>query len=237
MSANHQPTSVLIDNEQNSLSLLEMQPAHESRVRDHRMLVPSPRCLLSCEALSTHLPALSGNQHHSRLSKYISPPMSASPKPSRNFTASPRHPSFSRPHHDSPTPPRTSSGKSTPAQPRASLVDRSRPRVPERDASTATSNADNESGGLLHLRRDPERLRESSIDQLSSTTQGSPEARQLLAGPPGIARRAKAHVPSACINCKRKHLACETRRPCNRCVQTGKEVRLPENLIDILGKC
>lgn len=191
------------------------------------MLVPSPRCLLSCEALSTHLPALSGNQHHSRLSKHISPPMSASPKSSRNFTASPRH-SFSHPHHDSPTPPRTLSGKSTPAQPRASLVDRSRPRVSERDASTATSNADNESGGLLHLRRDSERLRETSIDQLSSTTQGSVEARQLLAGPPGIARRAKAHVPSACVNCKRKHLACETRRPCNRCVQTGKEVRMPE---------
>ena len=191
------------------------------------MLVPSPRCLLSCEALSTHLPALSGNQHHSRLGKYISSPMSASPKPSKTFTTSPRHSSLSHPHHDSSTPPRTLGGKSNPAQSRTSLVDRSRPRISEHDSSTATSNLDNEPGGLFHLRGDPERLRETSIDQLSSTTQGSLEARQLLAGPPGIARRAKAHVPSACVNCKRKHLACETRRPCNRCVQTGKEVRLP----------
>ncbi|MCJ1292265.1 hypothetical protein MMC34_003815 [Xylographa carneopallida] len=45
----------------------------------------------------------------------------------------------------------------------------------------------------------------------------------LPLGSPGTARRAKAHVPSACVNCKRKHLACETRRPCNRCLQAGKE--------------
>ena len=53
----------------------------------------------------------------------------------------------------------------------------------------------------------------------------SPEASNLALGSPGVARRAKAHVPSACVNCKRKHLACETRRPCNRCLQAGKEVR------------
>ncbi|MCJ1381118.1 hypothetical protein MMC17_004227 [Xylographa soralifera] len=45
----------------------------------------------------------------------------------------------------------------------------------------------------------------------------------LPLGSPGTVRRAKAHVPSACVNCKRKHLACETRRPCNRCLQAGKE--------------
>lgn len=32
----------------------------------------------------------------------------------------------------------------------------------------------------------------------------------------------KAHVPSACLNCKRAHLACDVGRPCRRCVNLGK---------------
>ena len=39
-------------------------------------------------------------------------------------------------------------------------------------------------------------------------------------------RRTKAHVASACINCKRAHLSCDVQRPCARCVASGKEVRL-----------
>ncbi|PIA18612.1 hypothetical protein COEREDRAFT_79642 [Coemansia reversa NRRL 1564] len=35
-------------------------------------------------------------------------------------------------------------------------------------------------------------------------------------------RGAKPHVPSACTNCKRAHLACDLQRPCRRCVNTGK---------------
>lgn len=41
------------------------------------------------------------------------------------------------------------------------------------------------------------------------------------------ARRAKAHVASACVNCKRAHLSCDVQRPCSRCVAGGKEVCLP----------
>ena len=63
-----------------------------------------------------------------------------------------------------------------------------------------------------------------STDELSAKSLDSSEAQQLIPGIPGVARRAKAHVPSACVNCKKKHLACETKRPCNRCMQTGKEV-------------
>ncbi|KAF9106163.1 hypothetical protein BGX29_010308 [Mortierella sp. GBA35] len=33
----------------------------------------------------------------------------------------------------------------------------------------------------------------------------------------------KAHVPSACINCKKAHLACDLSRPCKRCVSVGKD--------------
>lgn len=42
---------------------------------------------------------------------------------------------------------------------------------------------------------------------------------------PRTTRKTKAHVASACINCKKKHLRCDSNRPCRRCVQSGKEVR------------
>ncbi|GAB5587636.1 hypothetical protein Unana1_02536 [Umbelopsis nana] len=32
----------------------------------------------------------------------------------------------------------------------------------------------------------------------------------------------KAHVPSACINCKKAHLACDLNRPCTRCITMNK---------------
>ncbi|KAJ1751480.1 hypothetical protein LPJ79_002058 [Coemansia sp. RSA 1821] len=35
-------------------------------------------------------------------------------------------------------------------------------------------------------------------------------------------RGAKPHVPSACTNCKRAHLACDLQRPCQRCINTNK---------------
>lgn len=41
---------------------------------------------------------------------------------------------------------------------------------------------------------------------------------------PRATRKVKAHVASACGNCKRKHLRCDDTRPCRRCVQSGKEV-------------
>lgn len=37
-------------------------------------------------------------------------------------------------------------------------------------------------------------------------------------------RRTKAHVASACVNCKKKHLGCDPARPCRRCVLGGKAV-------------
>jgi hypothetical protein len=42
---------------------------------------------------------------------------------------------------------------------------------------------------------------------------------------PRATRKTKAHVASACVNCKKKHLRCDNARPCNRCTATGKEVR------------
>ncbi|KAJ5933319.1 hypothetical protein N7454_005648 [Penicillium verhagenii] len=39
---------------------------------------------------------------------------------------------------------------------------------------------------------------------------------------PKSTRRTKAHVASACVNCKKKHLGCDPARPCRRCVLAGK---------------
>ncbi|KAJ1919532.1 hypothetical protein H4219_001886 [Mycoemilia scoparia] len=36
-------------------------------------------------------------------------------------------------------------------------------------------------------------------------------------------RQIKSHVPSACTNCKKAHLACDISRPCNRCISIGKQ--------------
>jgi hypothetical protein len=41
------------------------------------------------------------------------------------------------------------------------------------------------------------------------------------------ARRTKAHVASACVNCKKAHLSCDVQRPCGRCVASGKQVSFP----------
>lgn len=38
------------------------------------------------------------------------------------------------------------------------------------------------------------------------------------------ARRTKAHVASACVNCKKAHLSCDAKRPCTRCVASNKQV-------------
>ncbi|RUS14461.1 hypothetical protein BC937DRAFT_93784 [Endogone sp. FLAS-F59071] len=45
-------------------------------------------------------------------------------------------------------------------------------------------------------------------------------------------RANKTHVPSACVNCKRAHLACDVSRPCKRCVSLGKT----DSCIDIQHK-
>lgn len=50
---------------------------------------------------------------------------------------------------------------------------------------------------------------------------------QMIAPPPArptkSARRTKAHVASACVNCKKAHLSCDVQRPCGRCVASGKQ--------------
>lgn len=67
-----------------------------------------------------------------------------------------------------------------------------------------------------------------SANTLSHVVSESPQLHGLSAAsavrtlPPRSTRRAKAHVASACVNCKRKHLGCDSARPCRRCVLSGK---------------
>lgn len=62
-----------------------------------------------------------------------------------------------------------------------------------------------------------------------STHHTGPQAQSatILAPPPARstkpARRTKAHVASACVNCKKAHLSCDVQRPCGRCVASGKQ--------------
>lgn len=64
-----------------------------------------------------------------------------------------------------------------------------------------------------------------SASSLSGSLTGAHESRYVLSPvSPRAARKPKAHVASACINCKKKHLRCDNSRPCRRCVQSGKEV-------------
>lgn len=66
-------------------------------------------------------------------------------------------------------------------------------------------------------------------------SQGPPPGPQVqptaIIAPPPLrqnkpARRTKAHVASACVNCKKAHLSCDVQRPCGRCVASGKQVSL-----------
>lgn len=203
---------------------LNMQSLCNPKNHGHQMLVSSPRCSLNCQALSIHLPPL-GDKRISSGNNYLSPPMSGSFDPSTFEDPTHHHPNNHHHHHQrqySLTPPSrpSTSGKSDTRAARAKIGLGKDVRV---DLSTPNSTDRETSGTSLQLSSDTHTVLGDLNDEVSSNAHDSPEG-QLVAGPPGIARRAKAHVPSACVNCKKKHLACETKRPCNRCIQTGKEV-------------
>jgi hypothetical protein len=63
---------------------------------------------------------------------------------------------------------------------------------------------------------------ESTFSTAPLTTSPTGETTRPLTHKP--TRRTKAHVASACVNCKKKHLGCDSARPCRRCVLAGKAV-------------
>ena len=212
-----------------------MQTLHQP-IRNHQpMLVSSPRCSLNCQQLKIHLPPLS-EPRDSPTGHYLSPPMSASPVQSRFANAPQHHFSYHRKHSDSSKSGRSDSGKHSPAY--SQIGSTSKPRYHDQPLGLSTPPSSSGVGTSRTSRTSAQSsvgipaLREESHDEVPLNTKISSEGQHLTSGAPGVARRAKAHVPSACVNCKRKHLACETKRPCNRCIQTGKQVRVIQNLGD-----
>ena len=172
------------------------------------MLVTSPRCSLNCNGLSMHLPPLERPTYGS---DYISPPMSASYSQTKfddhisgHINTSNRSNTKASYHSSSK---KGSVGGSSYSQKSVAKAGS--------NGVSITANGNGNGSKVIS----------EWADDYPPNVQDSPEG-QLVPGPPGIARRAKAHVPSACVNCKKKHLACETKRPCNRCIQNGKEVSL-----------
>ena len=174
--------------------------------RIHQMQLGSPRSPLNCQVLSLHLPH-PGLQP--RTPTHLPNSMSAPSRPhgSQYYQKTTNGP----PYLTSPPPlqrsPPTHQSRTAVPTPYDGPIDLSRSSKPAVRLSTGPVAQHDEGSEDLSL------IQESSTNM------------HLGMGSPGIARRAKAHVPSACVNCKRKHLACETRRPCNRCLQAGKEVR------------
>lgn len=196
-----------------------MQSLCNPKNHGHQMLVSSPRCSLNCQALSIHLPPL-GDKRVSSGNNYLSPPMSGSFDRSTFDNPSHHHPNNNERQYSLTPPSRPSTSRKS--DPRAAHAKKSLGKDVRVNLSIPNSTDRETSGTSLQLSGDTHTALGDSNGEVSSNAHDSPEG-QLVAGPPGIARRAKAHVPSACVNCKKKHLACETKRPCNRCVQTGKE--------------
>ena len=179
----------------------------------------SPRSnILNCQQLKVHLPPLRDCRDLSAKSKYTSPPVSTSPVRTKIVNNVQNSYDYRRHHPTSPTSTRSGSGKQSPTDPPSISSAKSLRYDDVRSTATSTPRTSVQSSNSVPASR------EDSHDERSSNNHNSPEAQHLTAGAPGVARRAKAHVPSACVNCKKKHLACETKRPCNRCIQTGKEV-------------
>lgn len=202
-----------------------MHSLYNSKNHGHQVLSPSSRCALNCQGLSIHLPPLGQGRDSVPDNDYISPPMSASWDRSK-FDESSYHRSNGHRTY-SVTPPSRPSTSSHPSvsgklSPTTRTIHTNRLGKDVHGGLSTPNSTDRETSGTSLGMSSDGHARESN-DEVSSNAHDSPEA-QLISGPPGIARRAKAHVPSACVNCKKKHLACETKRPCSRCVQTGKEV-------------
>ena len=205
-----------------------MHSHRESSKVNKQVLSTSPSCSLDCQGLSVHLPPLGGPRDTKSGSSYRSPPMSGIPHQQTYDRPSPKlQDGYAEPSVSPPTPPSTL-GKRSPSSPKAVRLDKTAAHDEHGNSRTSTSTGiEHGAAGVTKLpNNNTTRVLGDSNDELSANSQGSPEAHhQLMPGVPGVARRAKAHVPSACVNCKKKHLACETKRPCNRCMQTGKEVR------------
>lgn len=162
----------------------------------------------------------------SALLSYPSPPMSSPPSPPNPASNIPRATSH------------------RPASQFTSSADSSTPFSTEASHSTAAVSAQPSSHGqtasdappshYFNPPFAPQTLVTSPLPSFEFASQPAPAtgvaqlrlpplpAETTSAGRSG--RKLKAHVASACVNCKRAHLSCDIQRPCTRCISSGKQV-------------
>ena len=192
-----------------------------------------PPQLPLCSSFKKHRSSISGSRftiEHLTLPKPLAapawaslptPPMSGSPPPEP-----PAEPSqiAGRRRKRSQTPPTTTTATiATPITPLDTTA--SRPAALLRGGETIGEYARQPGPFALHYPPLPPSSYQAA-SSLPSSAISLPESRFALSPiSPRATRKPKAHVASACVNCKKKHLRCDSTRPCRRCVQSGKEVR------------
>jgi Fungal Zn(2)-Cys(6) binuclear cluster domain len=146
------------------------------------------------------------------------PPMSGSPPPEQHFEP----PQIAgRRRKRSETPPTTTAP--TAASPPTPLEHSSQVASSQARTGSLEGDASAQQGAYLSSYPPPPVTYGSAVPM--GVLSGTPP--EVSYGPdvsPRAVRKTKAHVASACVNCKKKHLRCDNARPCKRCVQSGKEV-------------
>ncbi|ORY81376.1 hypothetical protein BCR37DRAFT_42157 [Protomyces lactucae-debilis] len=104
---------------------------------------------------------------------------------------------------------------------------------PERQDRLSTAGSTS-SADLPGMSNEGSGSRRGSKESICSTDSGFGQGsdRPAIKKKETTRRRNKAHVSTACYPCKRAHLACETSRPCKRCVNLEKE----DQCIDVAHK-
>ncbi|KAI7882223.1 hypothetical protein K492DRAFT_206263 [Lichtheimia hyalospora FSU 10163] len=83
-------------------------------------------------------------------------------------------------------------------------------------------DSDQDSTSMVILPSSPSSAFVNSPSITTTTTTHDTDSQQPTPMIVPAKRGYKSHVPSACVNCKKAHLACDVSRPCKRCVSSGK---------------
>ena len=198
---------------------------------------PRPPQLPLCSSFNKHRSNISGSRFtidHLTLPKPTAvpawaslptPPMSGSPPP--DPPAEPPQIAGRR-RKRSLTPPTTVTTAATLAPTTPLDISASRPAAQSRGGETIGVLGSHPGPYALNYPPPPGSYQAAS--GVLSSSVGAVESRFTLSPlSPRATRKPKAHVASACVNCKKKHLRCDNSRPCRRCVQSGKEVSPSQN--------
>lgn len=153
-------------------------------------------------------PARSGASRQAHTVPYPSPPMSHSPPPLHPL--SPKQGARQRPSNLI-TIPHDTQGMPGRAQEQLSYSHEQQQHLQGPVSATTSSSADSEKFPAPFPAISNGESSHTHLTQVSSTSsaQRSPFATQSSFLPPQLPRRTKSHVASACVNCKKAHLACD----------------------------